>query len=255
MAVLVLVAAGACRGSGDEATPTTVAVTVPPTEAPTTVPPTTTLVTVPGKPRSVTTLSSALGPGTVTLGGTVAGPEGPVTGATVRVERLVGDEVAATNVTSGPGGQWTLPSVNGGRYRLRAWHSPELAMLRPTLVFVEASENKTINLTMARYGEGSAVANFAPGPPTADKPAALVVTISNGTIDGEGVLHASPRPGVTVQLAISAGLTLESPDTVVTDGAGNATFTVRCAPPSPPAAAIAVAGARKPLDVPPCAGR
>ena len=255
MAVLVLLVTGACRGSGDETTTTTAPVTVPPTEAPTTAPPTTTLVTVPGKPRSVTTLSSALGPGTATLAGTVSGPEGPVGGATVRVERLVGDDVAATTVTSGPGGQWTLPSVNGGRYRLRAWLPPELAMLRPTLVFVEASENKTINLTMARYGEGNAIASFAPGPPTADKPATLVVTVGNGAVDGEGVLHASPRPGITVQLAITAGLTLESPDTVVTDGSGKASFTVRCAPPAPPAATIAIAGARKPLDVPPCGGR
>lgn len=255
MAVLMTLAASACRGSGDETTTTTAPVTIPPTEAPTTAPPTTTPVTVPGKPRSVTTLSAALGPGTATLGGTVSGPEGPVPGATVRVERLVGDEVAATNVTSGPGGAWMLPSVNGGRFRLRAWLPPELAMLRPTLVFVEASENKTINLTMGRYGEGSAIASYAPGAPTVDKPAALVVTVSNGTVDGEGVLHASPRPGITVQLAISAGLTLESPDTVVTDGAGNASFTVRCAPPGPPAATVAIAGVRKPLDVPSCGGR
>jgi Carboxypeptidase regulatory-like domain len=252
-----LVPAVACRSSKDEGAPATSAPTLPPpTEAPvTTVPGTTTLASVPGNPRPVTTLSSAIGPGTATVGGTVSGPEGPVAGATVRVERLVGDDVAATTVTSDAGGQWTVSSVNGGRYRLRAWRPPDLAMLRPTLVFVEATANMSVALGMARYGEGNAVAAFNPGPPTADKPSTLVVTVSNGGIDAEGVLHASPRPGVTVQLQVTAGLTLESPDTTVTDGSGNASFTVRCAPPGPPAVTAAVDGARRPLDVGPCGAR
>lgn len=257
LSLAVLLLAEGCRGSDEEGAPATSAPTTPPpTEAPaTTAASTTTLVTVPGNPRPVTTLSSAIGPGTASLAGTVSGPEGPVAGATVRVERLVGDDVAATTVTSDAGGQWALSSVNGGRYRLRAWRPPDLAMLRPTLVFVEATGNMSVPLAMARYGEGNAVATFAPGPPTADKPATLVVTVSNGGIDGEGVLHASPRPGVTVQLQVTAGLTLEPPDTTVTDGSGNASFTVRCAPPGPPAVTAVVEGARRPVDVPPCGAR
>lgn len=251
--VALLLAAG-CRGSKDEATPATTTPTTPPTEVTTTTT-TTTLVTVPGNPRPVTTLSSAIGPGTATLGGSVSGPEGPVAGATVRVERLVGDDVATTTVTSGPGGEWTLSSVNGGRYRLRAWRPPDLAQLKPTLVFLQATESKGVSLAMTRYGEGNAVAAFTPSAPTAEKPATLVVTVSNGGIDGEGVLHASPRPGVTVQLVVTAGLTLESPDTTVTDGAGNASFTVRCTPPGPPAATAVVDGARRPVDLPACGGR
>jgi hypothetical protein len=138
---------------------------------------------------------------------------------------------------------------------LRAWRPPDLAQLRPTLVFVEATESKSLNLAVGRYGEGNAVANFALGPPTADQPAALVLTVSNGGIDAEGVLHASPRPGETVQLVVTAGLALESPDTAVTDGAGNASFTVRCVPPGLPAAAAVVGGVRKALEVPPCGER
>ena len=257
VALLAFSLAAACSGSGDEEAPATSVAppTTPSTELTTTLAPSTTvLATVPGNPRAVTTLPSAIGPGTATLGGTVSGPEGPVAGATVRIERLVGDQVAAATVTSDAGGQWTLSSVNGGRYRLRAWRPPDLAMLRPTLVFLEASENKSIGLGMTRYGEGNAVAAFAPAPPSGDKPATLVVTVSNGGIDGEGVLHASPRPGVTVQLLLTAGLALESPDSTVTDGSGNASFTVRCAPPGPPAGTAVVDGARRPVDLPPCGG-
>jgi hypothetical protein len=255
LVVAVLLVAFGCKGSEDEAAPATSVATTPPTQAPTTTASSTTLVTVPGNPRPVTTLSPAIGPGTATLGGSVSGPEGPVAGATVRVERLVGDEVAATTVNSDASGQWTLGSVNGGRYRLRAWRPPDLAMLRPTLVFLEATESKAVALGMARYGEGNTFGAYAPGPPTADKPATLVVTVSNGGIDAEGVLHASPRPGVTVQLQVTAGLTLDSPDTTVTDGSGNASFTVRCTPPGPPAVTAVVEGARRPVDVPPCGAR
>ena len=46
---------------------------------------------VPGK----TTTTIALGPGGATLNGTVAGPDGAVGGATIHVERLVGDAVAS----------------------------------------------------------------------------------------------------------------------------------------------------------------
>ncbi|HYX44097.1 MAG TPA: carboxypeptidase-like regulatory domain-containing protein [Acidimicrobiales bacterium] len=257
VALAVVLLPVGCRGSEDEGSPaSSVATTRPPEATTTTAATTTTLVTVPpGNPRPVTTLSPAIGPGKATLGGTVSGPEGPVAGATVRIERLVGEQVAATTVTSDAGGQWTLSSVNGGRYRLRAWRPPDLAMLRPTLVFVEATESRSVALGMARYGEGNVVAAFSPGPPTADKPATLVLTVSDGGIDGEGVLHASPRPGVTVQLLVTAGLSLESPDTTVTDGSGNASFTVRCVPPGTPAATALIDGTRRLVDVPPCGVR
>jgi hypothetical protein len=254
----VLALTGACTGSGGRSAPvtTTVPDTTPTTEVTTTVAPTTTtLTTVAGKPRPVTSLPFALGPGGARLTGTVTGPEGPVEGATIRVERLVRDQAAATTVTSGPGGQWTLDAVNGGRYRLRAWRPPDLAELQPVLVFVSVTETKPVTLTMARYGEGGATAAFAPNPPVVDQAAALVVTVSNGGVDGDGVLHASPLPGVPVQLVVTAGMALESTDTLVSDGAGNASYQVRCVQPGPPAAAAMVAGVRHPLELPACVPR
>lgn len=232
-----------------DATPSTEVIT---TVAPTT---TTTLTTVPGKPRTVASLPLALGPGGARLTGTVTGPEGPVEGATIRVERLVRDQAAATTVTSGPGGQWTLDAVNGGRYRLRAWRPPDLAELQPVLLFVAATEIKPITLTMARYGEGNATAAFTPNPPVVDQPAALVVTVSNGGVDGDGLLHASPLPGVPVQLVVTGGMALESTDTLVSDGAGNASYQVRCIQPGAPAAAAVVANVRHSLELPACVPR
>src|SRR5437899_8320268 len=72
---------------------------------------------VPGK----TTTTIGLGPGGATLNGSVAGPDGAVGGATIHVERLVGDAVASQDFPSNPDGTFTIPTLLGGRYRVRAY--------------------------------------------------------------------------------------------------------------------------------------
>lgn len=256
--VLVLVlAATACTGSGSGAAKaTSTTVTVPLTE-PTTAPaPTTTPTTLPGNPRTVTTQSPALGPGPARLAGTVAGPDGgAVAGATVLVERLVGDAVAKVAVQTGVGGQWAVESVNGGRYRIRAWRPPDLAALVPTLVFVVASQPKAVNLVVNRYGAGGAIGTVNPNPPVANQPATLVVTISDGGIDADGVLHAQPRPGIPVELEPGPGLVLSSPAVAATDANGNAGFNVACTQVGPLSAIAGVGGGRHALALPNCAAR
>ena len=257
VAVAVTVLAGACRGSGSEsADPSSTTVPLASDTSPSTTGATTTLVTLPPKPRTTTTVSSALGPGAARLTGTVNAPEGPVPGATVRVERLFGDAIAATTVMTDAAGQWVVDGVNGGRYRLRAWRPPDLAALEPTLLFLGATEKKNVTMPVARYGNDSALVTTTPNPPVRDQPATLVVTVSNGVVDGEGILHASPRPGVPIQLVPGTGLALESPDVVVTDAAGNAGFAVRCTQPGAvPGAAAVIGGTSRTLALPACSGR
>ncbi|MGI9032758.1 MAG: carboxypeptidase-like regulatory domain-containing protein [Acidimicrobiales bacterium] len=254
---LVISACTGGSGSGSKAAPPTSSVAtepVPTTAAPAPAP-TTTITTLAGHPRLVTTVSGALGPGTARLAGSVVGPGGAVPGASVRVERLAGTATAATTVQTGPDGRWALDSVNGGRYRLRAWRAPDMAQLSPTLVFVVATQPEMVDLTVARFGDGSPVATVTPNPPVVGQPASLVVMVGGGSVDADGILHSQPRPGVTVQLVVIAGLALSSPDTVATDASGNAGFTVTCTQPGPPSVAVNLDGARRPLDLPPCSGK
>ena len=254
-AVVLAVASGACQGSSsdsDRSAPTTAG--PPTTAAPETTVAPTTLATVPGVPRTTTTLSSALGPGDATITGVVNGPEGPVPGATVQVERLFGDDVDGARVQADAAGRWAVTDVNGGRYRLRAWRPPDLVALEPFLLFVAATETAEVPLAVERHGPDRIVGSFAPNPPVRDQPATLVVNVALGQVDGEGILRTNPRPGVLMQLVITAGLVLESPDIALTDGAGNAGFAVRCTQPgTPPAAAVAIAGVSRPLALPACA--
>src|SRR5262249_8051564 len=73
-----------------------------------------------------TTSSVPVGPGFATLSGIALGPQGPVGGATVHVDRLVGDAVGSVNVAAQADGVWNLPGILGGRYRVRAWRSPDM---------------------------------------------------------------------------------------------------------------------------------
>ena len=250
---LVLVAA-ACRGSGsDSAARSTTTVPAPSTVAPsTTAAPPATIVTVPGAPRTTTTLTSALGPGNATLAGIVTGPEGPVPGATVQVERLFGDDVDGVRIQADAAGRWEVRAVNGGRYRLRAWRPPDLAALEPFLLFLAADGTEDVTLAVERHGPDHVVGNFIPNPPVRDQPATLVVTVAFGQVDGEGVLRISPRPGVHVQLVVTAGLTLESPDVAITDGAGNVGFAVRCTQSGAPAVTVVMAAVGRSLSLPSC---
>jgi hypothetical protein len=254
--LLLVVGAAACRGSGSgSAGRATTTVAAPATAAPeTTAAPPTTVTTLPPVPRTTTTLTSALGPGNARLTGVVNGPEGPVPGATVQVERLFGDKVDGTRVQADGAGEWSVAGVNGGRYRLRAWRPPDLVGLQPLLLFVAANQTAEVALAVERHGPDHIVANVAPNPPVRDQPATLVVTVALGEVNGEGILRTSPRPGVPMQLVITAGLALESADVALTDGAGNAAFAVRCTQAgAPPAVAVVIGGVSRPLALPACA--
>lgn len=216
--------------------------------------PDTTSSTAAPQPRTVTTLSAALGPGAARLVGAVVGPEGPVPGATVRIERLFGDVVTPTTVTTDGSGQWSLGEINGGRYRVRAWRPPDLAALEATVFFLTATETKNVGLTMGRHGGESLVTSLSPERLVQGQPATLVVTLSAASIDAEGVLRTTARPNVGVQLAPGPGLVLESAAAAVTDGAGRAVFAVRCtAAGSQPGASAVIAGATRAISLPSCA--
>ncbi len=250
-AVTALVVVSSCTSSGSTSG---VEKAAPTTEAPTTVPAPTS--TVAATPRTLATLPSELGPGPAHVAGTVTGPEGVIPGASVRVERLLDDTaVAATTVQSGADGHWAVDSVNGGRYRLRAWRTPDLAQLTPVVVFVAVDENKPIDLPVLRYaGDGKAVATLVPNPPVVGQAASLVVSAASGDVDSEGVLHSTPRPGLTVSLTLSPNVTITTPNPASTDETGVAGFQIMCNQPGP-VTAMAVVGSlpQQPLQVPACA--
>ena len=227
--VAALVGVG-CTSSDDPdtaaPTPGATTTTVPPSTTSSTVRPTTTTT---GPPRTTTTTIVALGPGDATIGGTVSGPAGPVDGATVRVERLVGRSVATQDVTTSAGGLWQLASILGGSYRVRAFKPPDLATSPVESFFLAASERKTtIDFKLPAAGGERITALVNPNPPRVDQPATITITVGIGRVDDQGRPAITPRPGVPLTLTGGPGVVVESPPVVVTDGNGSAAWRIRC---------------------------
>ncbi len=231
--------------------------------------------------------------GDATLTGIVLGPDGPVGGATIRLERFVGDAMGRLDITANADGTWaapqlgpptTLPTVPtlpttldpafpdqvttlptttttrppppsvtkppigpigilGGRYRIRAWRTPDMALTVPQILFVEGRQTKQVPLQLLRYTGTSATAISNPDPPVLGETLNITAVVSSASVDGEGVVRALPAPNLDVSLSVGPGLELESGATI-TNGQGRAAFQLRCVALGQSAVDLVVGGAQ-----------
>lgn len=208
------------------------------------------LAGVPGR----TTTTVAIGPGGATLNGSVVGPDGPVEGAVVRAERLVGDAVVGADALTQADGTWIVPEVLGGRYRVRAWRVPDLAIVTPEIFFLDSTATKTVNLALTRYQGLAATGAIAPDPPLVDVPANIAVQVTERTVDDQGVVRGVPRGGVNVELFGSGDWQLQSANPAVADVGGVARFRLVCRRAGEQPLSVVVGDSRSfPLVVPACA--
>jgi hypothetical protein len=170
----------------------------------------------------------AMGPGEASIVGTVSGPSGPVDGAIVRVERLVGKLVATTDVTTSGGGTYSVATILGGSYRVRAFKPPDFASSSVEAFFLGAKDRKVLDLRMPAAGGERITATVSPSPPKVDQTATLTIQIGTGRVDDQGRLSLTPRPGVPLSLAPAAGLALEGTPLATTDANGSAVWRIRC---------------------------
>jgi hypothetical protein len=251
--VLLGLVAAACDSGSEEAGPTTVATTAPPsteTTLPTTIPPLTT--TVPGPPRSTTTLATEIAPGSARISGTVHGPDGPVAGASVRVERVVGDQVVSVEVNA-PTGSFNLPSIRGGRYLVRAWKQPDLYQPAAEAFFLAADEQKTVELRMTKVSDINVQTTVEPTPLPREEPFTITVFLYAGSVSREGFLQASPRSGQEIEVVLGPGMGMTSTNRATTDSEGKARFSARCRTAGPQSGEVRVsAEVRLPLALPEC---
>lgn len=210
------------------------------------------LARVPGR----TTTTIAVGPGAALIKGRVVGPDGPVDGATVHLERLVGDSVARADVQSLPDGTFTAPNVLGGRWRVRAWKVADLALTTPVVFYMAANDQKDLNLVLARYTGVNATFAIAPAPPLVNEPANLVVEITNQQVDGQGVVRATPISGATVQLVGSGDWAIRGSATETTSSDGTARWQLTCGSRGKQPLSVLVNNTDSfPLDIPGCEER
>ncbi|MGH9054698.1 MAG: carboxypeptidase-like regulatory domain-containing protein [Acidimicrobiales bacterium] len=200
-----------------------------------------------------TTTAPPIGPGAATLNGTVFAPSGPVAGATVRADRLVGDASASTETTTAADGSWAITGILGGRYRVRAWLAPNLAATTPLIFFLGASDTHTMNIELTSFTGTDVASAVAPSPPTQGEPANLVVQVTNPTVGSDGVVRDTPVVGAGVTLDAGAGWAVSSANPAPTDVAGRVLFQVSCLQDGDDPLSVSVgAGVPVALQVPPC---
>lgn len=147
-----------------------------------------------------TTTSTIREVGRTTISGRVQGPSGLVPGATVRIERLVAGREVRTDVLTGPDGRFTVGSLPGGRYRVRAFLAPSLAQTKPEVRFLADGKEHDFDLTVEQHGGLIVRADVAPEPPVLDGPVNLVALVATRSVGTDGVVRATPVVGASVEL-------------------------------------------------------
>lgn len=245
-------------GCGVEAltVPNPPAVTAPPVTPEPTLPTNLSSVTAASVPgAAATTAPLQIGPGGASLNGTVLGPSGPVAGATVEAERLVGEQMASTHTTTAADGSWTIAGVLGGRYRVRAWQPPSLAVTAPQIFFLGGTETHSLTIQLTSFTGPSVAAAIAPGTPMVDQPANLVVQVTTPTVGADGVVRASPDAGVILTLTNGPLWQVANANPQTTGADGTAMFQVACQADGVIPLSVAVGGAAPvSLQLPACAG-
>ena len=250
LAVGALIALAACS-SGEGVAPLPPPPTTQPTSPPTTIVDTSGVALKPVPGRTTTTV--ALGPGRSLLNGVVAGPDGPVGGATVRAERLVGDAAAAVQVVTGADGTFQIPNILGGRFRVRAWRPLDLALVKPEVFFLSDGDTKQLQLVLSRYDGLAVTPAIAPNPPVVGDPANLVVQVVQQSVDPNGIVRGQPVPNVSAELFGGGDWRVASSNPTITDSQGRARWQLRCQSTGKQPLAVVVGGQQQfPLDLPAC---
>lgn len=211
-------------------------------------------VALAGVPGATTSTSVLLGPGEASFDGVVVGPSGPVPGATVLLERLVGQEVASAVLTTGADGRWSAEAVLGGRWRVRAWRAPDLALTTPESLFLEEAEKRELQLTVEEFTGVTVTSSIAPAPPIVDELSRLVVRAFTRSVQEDGIVRNEPLPFVELSLAGSSQWRVESSNPTTADGTGKGEWLARCTSPGNHTLAVRVAGGQAlTLKLPACA--
>ncbi len=204
--------------------------------------------------RTTTTLAES---GSARLTGVVAGPAGPVPGAVVRVERLVGDAVQVFEARTREDGAWALDGIPGGRMRVRAYAPPSLTMLEPEIFFLSEAEPRDLRLTVREHQGIFVLSDVTPEAPTVGSDVNVAVRVLQRVVDDQGVARTQPLAGIALQAQSSGWVFLDGPATTAGDGV--AVYTFRCEQPASVAMAVVLFDGVEertiPVDVPSCAPR
>jgi hypothetical protein len=247
-AVVALAGCGGGVPSIDLPTPPTTRAGAVPTTLPDT-----SDVALAGIPGVTTIPPPALAPGNSRITGTVRGPDGPVGGATVRIERFVGDASARADIVTRADGTFASDPILGGRYRVRAWRAPDLTSDRPIVFYLDDGKSQPVDLALTSHGGIDVGGSMSPNPPYEGALELLTVSVTGVSVDGNGIVRTAPVAGIAVDLTVPSGWQVYTADPQPTNDGGRATYQVRCTLAGSGGFSASVGGQTFTLELPSCA--
>lgn len=208
-------------------------------------------IAVKGKPTSTT---RPLGGGKASIAGRVVDTDGnSVPGAIIRAT-YYGDtnKPEVIEALSLEDGTYRFDQVLGGRWRIRAWRTPELATLDDHTFFLGYTENRRVDLKVKAATDYVVTSSMAPSPPWTGSPVEVAVLVMSQTVDEEGVVRRSPVGGAAVTLNIIGKWYLGTDATEATEFNGRAAWTITCTEVGPQQITAIVGGREWPISIPAC---
>lgn len=195
--------------------------------------------------------------GKAKLTGVVYGPDGPVDGAVVRLERFVGARGGFAEIRTAKDGRWLADGVYGGRFRFRAYQRPNLATTEPQVAFVAGDADLTVDITVDKHERQRLQAALVLGNMQLDAPIDLRARRDHEEVDENGIVQARPpKEPEEVTLQLDEGMLIVGEDTATTDGDGYVVFNIVCHATGPHRATVRSGDLETTIDLPECeAGR
>ncbi|MFN0091135.1 MAG: carboxypeptidase-like regulatory domain-containing protein [Acidimicrobiales bacterium] len=166
--------------------------------------------------------------GASSLSGTVSSPSGPVGGAMVRIERLVGEAAARVDVVSDGDGRFHASGLPGGRFRVRAWRAPVFAQTTAEVLFLDDGGRESLLLHLEPATQLEVRPSARPGDFVIGGGATIAVSVRGQQVDSVGRIKFVPLVGVPVGLSVEGAVALTSSASAPTGADGLAYFRVRC---------------------------
>lgn len=166
--------------------------------------------------------------GDVNLSGVVTGPDGPVEGASVEIQRHTADGVAQRTVSTDENGAWEATGLVGGRYRVRAWLSGVLAMGASEVAFLTEDDSRQYEFELWGIDPSPELELVTNEALYLNIPTTMAVVYTRPVIDDRGVVVATPVPAQPIVVSASQAVTIFSDSTDITGVDGVARFAIVC---------------------------
>jgi hypothetical protein len=190
--------------------------------------------------------------GRVTVRGRVLDGTDGVGGASVSIERIVGDRSAQITLTADGNGRYEAANLQGGLYRIRAWRAPDLSMQQSQVHFVSERQVLDANLAVNEEADSRFTATFDSGEARVGRSYTVSVEFRSSQVNAEGIIEDAPVANQITLIEVSDPLVLESRVIATSGRDGIARFSMRCSKVGQGRIVVIASGNRRNVSVPSC---